>query len=251
MKLLNIDANPKTVKGQKRGYMTAVLYLAPYKASGVNLCPTAELAGCWQGCLNTAGRGGIAKRDDIITTDAGELPDNAIQRARIERSRLFNEDREAFIDQLIREIRAFVRKADRAGLTPAVRLNGTSDIEWERIAPVLFTTFRDVQFYDYTKLPKRFSRALPENYHLSLSYSGASQRYADMCMKANREHNASLVCVMRTKAAKAIELATGDWSDIAVDGDETDLRFLDPAGSIVYLYAKGRARHDNSGFVLG
>ena len=250
--LLNIDANPKTIKGQERGYMTAVLYLAPYKASGVNLCPTAELAGCWEGCLNTAGRGGIAKRGDVIATDAGALPDNAIQRARLERTRIFNEDRGAFLAQLTREIRAFVRKAERADLTPAVRLNGTSDIEWERVAPELFETFADVQFYDYTKLPKRFKRTLPDNYYLALSYSEASERYAEMCRAAKEEHGASLVKVIRTKAEKARQLAllTSEGAPV-VDGDAHDLRFLDVPGAMVLLTAKGRARNDRTGFVLG
>ena len=69
-KLLNIDQNAKTVKGQVKGFLTAVLYLAPYKASGINVCPMAELAGCWKGCLNTAGRGGISKGSKRFKTPA-------------------------------------------------------------------------------------------------------------------------------------------------------------------------------------
>ena len=34
-----------------------------------------------------------------------------------------------------------------------------------------------------------------------------------------------------------------------VDGDKNDLRFLDPKGVAVALYAKGKAKHDTSGFV--
>jgi hypothetical protein len=33
------------------------------------------------------------------------------------------------------------------------------------------------------------------------------------------------------------------------NGDESDLRFLDPQGVIVGLYAKGKAKKDTSGFV--
>ena len=55
-KLLNIDDNPKTIKGQKYKYMTAILYLAPARTSGFNVCPLAS-AGCKASCLNTAGRG--------------------------------------------------------------------------------------------------------------------------------------------------------------------------------------------------
>jgi hypothetical protein len=250
-KLLNIDANAKTIKGRARGYMTAVVYLAPYTASGINVCPMAELAGCHEGCLNTAGRGGISKGNRTIATDAGLLPDNAIQRARLARTALYHSDRDAFMRQLIGEIRAFIKKAERAGLIPVVRLNGTSDIQWELIntdtATNIFSVFPDVQFYDYTKIAKRFNRPLPSNYYLTLSYSEASQRYAAICLAAKRRHNISLVLVVRDKATKARYLAD---NESAVDGDQTDLRFLDPAGAVVVLYAKGRARNDTSGFVL-
>lgn len=255
--LLNIDANAKTVKGQERGYMTAVLYLAPYKASGVNVCPTAELAGCWQGCLNTAGRGGIAKGNAIIATDAGNLPDNAIQRARIRRTEWFHRDRAGFMAALVLEVARFVRKAEKAGLTPCVRLNGTSDIQWELIetgesGKTIFEVFPGVQFYDYTKIPKRFARDLPANYHLSLSYSAASERYAEMCRAAHVKYGAPLVTVKRTKEAKAAAIAYHAQmiGARAVDGDETDLRFTDPARAFVFLYAKGRARQDTTGFVI-
>lgn len=250
MKLLNIDANAKTVKGQKRGYMTAVLYLAPFKASGYNVCPYAEIAGCYEGCLNTAGRGGIAKASATIDTPAGALPDNAIQRARIARTKLYFEDRGAFMSQLVKEIVAFKAKAKRKGLTPVVRLNGTSDIAWENVkaigADTVFDLFPEVQFYDYTKVVKRTLKPQPSNYHLSLSYSGANDDYREQVQEAHLK-GVNIVIVTRTKEAKAQYIAN---SKCAVDGDETDLRFTDPDGSQVYLYAKGRARHDESGFVI-
>ena len=36
---------------------------------------------------------------------------------------------------------------------------------------------------------------------------------------------------------------------VVLEFDESDLRFLDPKGVIVGLYAKGRAKKDESGFV--
>jgi len=33
------------------------------------------------------------------------------------------------------------------------------------------------------------------------------------------------------------------------NGDDSDLRFLDPKGVVVGLYAKGKAKKDTSGFV--
>lgn len=254
--LLNIDQNAKTVKGQKQGYMTAVMYLAPYKASGFNVCPMAEQAGCHVGCLNTAGRGGISKGSKRFRTPAGLLPDNAIQRARIARTKLFVEDRDGFMKKLQREIELFTGKAERAGLIPVVRLNGTSDIQWEKIPvrseyPVtafgatIFDVFPDLTFYDYTKIWKRFERPLPDNYHLSLSYSLASRKYAAACTRIHEKLDANLIVVVRSQDVKDFHVELG-----GIDGDANDLRFLDPPGSMVYLKAKGAARKDKSGFVI-
>ena len=253
-KLLTIDANPKTVKGNAQGYMTAILHLAPANASGYQVCAMAELAACIAGCLNVSGHGAIAKGGATFATPAGDLPDNAVQKARIRRTRFFFEDREGFMAQLVREIRNFIRQAGRKGLTPTLRLNGTSDLLWERepcqrdgeAFPSIFHAFPGVQFYDYTKHPKRARQAMPANYQLSLSYSGASQRFADLTLSAHAK-GAPLVVVVRDNAKKAQLL---DLAPHAIDGDETDLRFLDAPGSLVVLYAKGKAKKDGSGFVV-
>lgn len=260
MKLFNIDQNAKTVKGQKVGFLTAVLYLAPFKMSGFNMCPMAELAGCWKGCLNTAGRGGISKGGKRFRTPVGLVPDNAIQRCRIKRTKMWVEQRPAFCAMLVKEIRAFLKKAARKGLTPTVRLNGTSDIQWERIdighelgieSQTIFEMFPDTQFYDYTKIAKRFKRTLPSNYHLCLSFSNANEKYAATCWEAHGQHGASLVMVYRTKDDIANARTWYEECGLqVVDGDKNDLRFLDPDKCIVTLKAKGLARKDRSGFVL-
>lgn len=257
-KLLNIDANPKTVKGQKKGYMTAVLYLAPGDLSGFQVCPMAS-EGCLKACLNTAGHAGILK--------AGEVT-NAIQKARIARTKWYFEDRGEFMRQLFNEISAFERKALRKGLKPAVRLNGTSDIPWERVqldwyfSPVnIFDVFPQVQFYDYTKVTKRmlaFCRGeMPKNYHLSFSLTEEERNHADA--RSVIAARGTVVGVFKSKP-KSVNLI--DWCGYVIDypnargryaptidGDETDLRFLDAPGHVVYLKAKGKARKDTSGFV--
>ena len=265
-KLLNIDANPKTVKGQAHGYMTAILYLAPFSLSDVNLCPTAEIAGCWKTCLNVQGRGGIPNGNWIHSAGrvAFSVPNNAIQRARLARTRLFNEDQPAFMDQLTHELAAFVKRAERKGLVPCVRLNGTSDILWERTGDrddfTVFANFPSVQFYDYTKLPARLRQPLPPNYHLSVSWSGKNGRYQHMAELAARETGAPLVGVRHGGWPDAgTHWSMSDLDDIAtragcrqvVNGDEHDLRFLDPPHSLVVLKAKGLARRESNGFVLG
>ena len=156
MKLLT-TGNAKTVKGRKKGFQTYILHLAPADVSGHNTCPKAT-AGCKAACLNLAGRGGMFK-------DGGT---NTIQQARIRKTREFFADRDAFMNQLYDDIHLAVRQCDKKGMTPCVRLNGTSDLSWEKY-PVMghkniFKAFPNVQFYDYTKVLGRKIADLP-NYH--------------------------------------------------------------------------------------
>lgn len=225
MKLLNIDANAKTVKGQGRGYMTAILYLAPADESGYEVCPMAS-AGCRKACLNKAGMGAFS----------------TVQAARIAKTRLYFEDRAAFMAQLVSEVRAFIRKAIKLGLIPVVRLNGTSDIPWERV-PVegkanIMELFPSVQFYDYTKRHNR--RNLPANYHLTFSLAEDNDSRA----RAAATNGANIAVVFRTD-----KFPTTFMGMPVVDGDADDLRFLDGRGVVVGLKAKGPAKKDTSGFV--
>ena len=195
-KLFNIDANAKTIKGQARGYMTAVLYLSPSDISGTELCPVSAVADCVRDCLGEAGRAGIAAgRATFKAPNGRELPDNAIQRARLRRTFLFLNDRDAFMRQVVREIELAARKAARAELTLAVRPNGTSDIRWENIPverngatfPHIFAAFPELQFYDYTKIPNRRVAGI-ENYHLTFSYSHAPAFAPIVAREIGRAH---------------------------------------------------------------
>ena len=251
MKLLNVDANAKTIKGQKRGFMTAVLYLSPGNLSGTELCAMSTLAGCRTACLSTAGRGGIAAGRAVFTAPNGDtLPDNAIQHARLARTALFLNDNAAFMAQLVREITAFVAKAKRAGLVPVVRLNGTSDIRWEDISVQgkanVFALFPRLRFYDYTKLPNRRRAIGVRNYSLTFSYSHVPE-FAPVVARAVATYGADVnyAAVFAGKTLPAHFLGRA-----VVNGDESDLRFLDKPGVVVGLTAKGKARRDTSGFVV-
>ena len=229
-------ANPKTDKGRELGYLTSVLHLAPASLSGFNVC-NRSTPGCRAGCLNLAGRGGIIPRG--ATT-------NAIQRARVARTRLLFSDRPLFLQTLQGEIETHVRRADRLGLAPAMRLNGTSDLPWERIAPAILERFSDVQFYDYTKDPSRYfdSRSRPEHYHLTLS---RSEHTTPEVMRSALVWGSVAVVYDSTDSI----LSSGfDCETPAHDADSHDLRFLDRPGSIGALRAKGPARHDETGFVV-
>ena len=224
MKLLTIG-NTKTIKGEAMGYLTFIMHLAPSTLSGYNTCPMAS-EGCAAACLNTAGRGRFT----------------AIQEARIRKTRWFFENRDSFMAQLVKDIRAAIRKAEREGFVPVFRLNGTSDIRWETVAVEghrnIMAMFPQVQFYDYTKLPNR--RDIPSNYHLTFSRSESNELDA-LRILANGEMNVAVVFD---------ELPT-KWAGVKViDGTETDLRFLDEQSVVVGLVAKGKAKKDNSGFTI-
>lgn len=230
-KLLACGGDAKTVKGQKldtdKTYVTAIMYLAPHKLSGVNVCPMAEQAGCVDGCLNSAGMGKFSN----------------VQKARIAKTAWFNLDPVGFIDALKRDVERFASWAIRKGLTPTIRLNGTSDIRFERYG--VPQAFPELQFYDYTKLHNR--KGLPDNYSLTWSYSEASKPYSARLQDViNSGMNAAAVFKAPSKglprAYKGIQV---------IDGDLHDLRFLDPKPSIIGLRAKGKAIYDNSGFVIG
>lgn len=234
--------NPKTAKGEAQGWLTAILHLSPHKsADGVhNMCSWATVA-CIDGCLNTAGRGGIIK--------AGETTNN-IQRARRGRTLLFIHDRSSFIELLIHEIHAHIRAAARAGLKPAVRLNGTSDVQWEHVAPAVFAAFPAVRFYDYTKSISRATAGLqgrlPANYSLTLSRSETPDSAAACAAHVAAGGTACVVVGIKRGAP----VPTSYMGMPTIDGDLSDLRFKDPAGHYVMVRAKGKAKADCSGFVV-
>jgi hypothetical protein len=236
-KLLGIDTNAKTIKGEKYGIKTAILYLMPAMGSGVQLCANAKIAGCEKPCLFTAGRGAMSN----------------VMLSRLRKTLYFNQYREQFMAQLSREITLEKAKAKRRGYKLIVRPNGTSDIRYENI-PVdgfdnIMVAHSDVQFYDYTKLANR--KNVPANYDLTFSYSGV-EAYQPFVAKAvaNGER---IAVVFRNRAIVNAMLANGETflGLPVVDGDDTDIRHLDPRGAIVALYAKGPARRDQSGFVVG
>lgn len=230
-KLLALDGNAKTVKGQKAGFMTAILYLTPASGSGENVCPMAVMAGCEAPCLNTAGRGAMG----------------SVQLARLRKTLFFNQYKEEFIAQIKREIAAMVKKITKKGYIPLVRLNGTSDIRWENYG--IPQAFPDVQFYDYTKIANR--KNIPSNYDLTFSYSGiaAYLPFVKQAIAAGMR----IATVFRTRSIveRMLENQEQVMGMQVVDGDNTDIRHLDPMGVVVALYAKGKAKKDTSGFVFG
>ena len=235
MKLLGIGNNAKTIKSDKGGeYLTAIMYLEP---RNTRICPYQDIAKCKEGCLNTAGRAGIIRK--------GETTNNIIE-ARKRKTNLFLEDRPEFMRLIVKDIEAVIRKADKLGVKPCVRLNGTSDIQWETIeldsGNNIFEEFPNVIFYDYTKIPTRKVSKF-KNYHLTWSYSEANQKYADY-FKTALDKGMNVAVVFKN------ELPVSYKNTRVINGDKDDLRFLDDKGVIVGLKAKGKAKKDTSGFVI-
>ena len=154
---------------------------------------------------------------------------------------MFFEDREEFLKLLRKDIIALEKKATKLNMKPAVRLNGTSDINWVRFN--IMEEFPNVQFYDYTKVVKHLTKNIP-NYNITFSRNEAND---DDCIEALRK-GYNVAVVFSTK--KGDDLPTTWQNYPVVDGDETDVRFLDNSGSIVGLRAKGQAKKDRLGFVI-
>jgi len=246
MQLFSISTNAKTVKGEKLGYLTGVLYLAPAKLSGYQVCAMAATAQCEKACLNKAGLGGVY---------------TFIQKSRIAKTKRFFEDRDNFMRDIVASIHGLIRlsrkqRRDSKGryakrFQVLVRLNGTSDIRWELI-PVtiggityanLMLAFPDIQFYDYTKLANR--KDIPSNYDLTFSYSGV-QAYQPFVKKAQK-------ALMRIAVVfRHVESIPKRFIGMkCIGGDNSDVRHIERQNVVVALYAKGPAKHDRTGFVVG
>ena len=226
--LLSIDTNAKTIKGQSKGYRTGILYLAPASVSNViNVCLFASPA-CRAACLYSAGRGAFT----------------SVQKARIAKTKLFVSDKHAFVESLKLNVSKLVSNCIKTKAIPTVRLNGTSDINWERYSVI--QAFNKVQFYDYTKNYFRMNLflngKLTSNYSLTFSRSETNET---QCLEVLKR-GGNVAVVFRSKALPT------HWQGFPViNGDENDLRFLDPKGVVVGLTAKGKAKTDTSGFVVG
>ena len=239
MKLLS-TGNPKVLKGMSQGYNTYILHLAPANLSGYETCPKRTL-GCTAACLNTAGRGGMFKRGENT---------NVIQQARIRKTKMFFENRVEFMTTLVKDIELGIKQSKKMELVPVFRLNGTSDLSWEKYEVVrngqlfrnIFIAFPEVQFYDYTKVLGRKVKEY-SNYHLT--FSAADGNDSDVLKAMNEGLNVAVVFGIK----KTLPMPVDYLSRPVFNGDESDLRFLDPKGVIVGLYAKGKAKKDATGFV--
>jgi hypothetical protein len=239
MKLFS-TGNPKVLKGTKQGFNTYILHLAPANVSGYETCPK-RTAGCTAACLNTAGRGGMFKKGENT---------NVIQQARIRKTQFFFEERAGFFEWLVKDIELAIKQSAKKNLVPVFRLNGTSDLSFEKYEVVrngvlyrnIFEAFAEVQFYDYTKILGRKVNDIA-NYHLT--FSAADGNDVDVRKAIAQGYNVATVFGIK----KSLPMPDTYEGRPVFNGDDSDLRFLDPKGVVVGLYAKGKAKKDTSGFV--
>jgi len=223
----------KVRKGEKKGVLTAVMYLAPagravpYGGKGT-VCPNAT-KGCIAACLGHS---------------SGRLTMDSSQNAQVWKTLAWWYARDWFLDQLTTEIDAHENRAHAKGLIPAIRLNGTSDISWENWG--IFGTFPHVRFYDYTKDAGRAAFLTIPNYSLTYSVSENPSSLSSAILVLSEGRNVAVVF----RADDVADFPDTFLGAPVIDGDESDVRFDDPRGVVVGLTCKGsKAINDTTGFV--
>jgi hypothetical protein len=235
--------NSKTIKGEKLGYTTYIMYLSPFtqNTKGINLCSHAS-AGCAKACLFSSGAARF----------------NHVQQGKKNKTEWFLDNRIEFLEKLDAEITKIENKAKHqtSENIPVIRLNGTSDITFEKFkirdGKNIFELHPTIQFYDYTKNYFRFKKELPSNYHLTFSLSEVNKEIA-MDLLSTGVNVAMVFGVNNENGLPKTYLGY-----TVVNGDENDLRFLDKKNVIVGLKyknittkgANNKNELDNNDFII-
>ncbi len=232
----SVASSSKIAKGLKYNEMTYILYLAPASQSGYNVCPMSTEE-CRTACLTESGHNRI------------DVKKNAINKARIAKTKLFFEHRDFFMSWLIIEITKAKIVADTKGYKFSVRINGTSDISLESFklnGKTILEYFPLIQFYDYTKVANRFKlmEKYP-NYDLTYSFSGYNMLQSMELLQTNKGRVAMVFeGKVLPKSFMGIEV---------IDGDAYDMRYYDDNNVIVGLkFKKVRNKIDtaNNAFII-
>jgi len=217
-------------KTKKNSIETFIMYLAPANTvTGVNLCPFASDE-CKEVCLYTAGHGAF----------------NSVQLARINKTKFWRDERKNFYIQLANELLKIHDKAIKYNKNIAIRLNGTSDVDHigllQRYTGINFLDefYNDLIFYDYTKNINQIKKYKNTRYNLTFSRSECNETEVNQALNLGT----NIAVVFKNTLPET-------WQGRPViNGDLSDLRFLDPKGLIIGLIAKGKARKSNSNFVI-
>jgi hypothetical protein len=161
--------------------------------------------------------------------------------------------RKAYVALMAFELQALETKAKRLNMAAAWRPNTTSDYPFHSVAlevdgvkvKSLIHAFPNIEAYDYTKITKKALQwaagLLPSNYHITFSKSESNDSDVAKVLEAG----GNVAVVFSSKQLPKT------WNGYRViDGDISDVRFMDSPNVIVGLKAKGLARTDESGFVV-
>ena len=230
----SINSSSKIIKGEKFNEFTYIIYLAPSNLSGYNVCSMSTME-CVKACLHNSGH------NKIDTS-------GKINKSRIEKTKLFFENRELFMGLLFGEIYKAKAKAVKQGFNFSVRLNGTSDLDvrlFNYKGVNVLNEFKDCVFYDYTKVLNRFSKITASNYDLTASFSGHNMIE---CVNILANNLGRVAIVFEGNV-----LPKSFMGFRVIDGDVSDIRYKDDKGVIVGLkFKKVRAKIDtsNNAFII-
>ena len=233
----SVASSSKIAKGLQYNEMTYILYLAPASQSGYNVCPMSTEE-CRTACLTESGHNRI------------DVKKNNINKARIAKTKLFFEHRDFFMGWLVTEIEKAKYNAEQLGYRFSVRINGTSDIDITTFKlngkRNILELFNDTQFYDYTKVSKRFKlMSKYPNYDLTYSFSGYNMLQS---LELLSEKKGRVAMVFEGK-----QLPTTFMGYKVIDGDEYDMRYLDEQGVIVGLkfkFVRNKIDTSNNKFII-
>jgi hypothetical protein len=228
MRILS-DSNTKAQKSRALGWYTLTLELLPHKKSGINVCQYSD--GCELTCLDGAGRGRFG----------------TVYQNRLARTHLLFSDWAQFWTRFDGELYEHIEMAEKLGLRVCVRMNTLSDLPWWRMirpgGQNVFDAWQDVQFYDYTKRPLAEVPYHLDNYHVTKSWGASST--ADTLQDA-KNRGVNVAVVFQGQLPKRFN------GHYVINGDKTDLRFLDKTFRIVGLRQKSTPNKQagvDSGFI--
>jgi len=215
--LINVNSSAKIVKGKKLNIFTGILYLKPADSIATNtICAAAELAGCKAGCLESSGQLGMKTGDN----------------AKIKRTICYLLEPQRFERELKREI---LKHHIKHGDSLAIRLNGTSDIDFSR----LIASMPQIQFYDYTKIYYHVKNNKLDNYDLTYSGSANNARTIKQTARAIKAGKRVVIALNTAETKGEWKRPTKLGNIPLIDMDETDVRFKDASNSVGTLKRKG------------
>lgn len=227
-------SNAKTAKNDMKSF---IMYLSPFNQNsfGINICPKAT-----EGCAISAG----------CLVSGYRMSFAANVQARIRKTDFYFADRQGFCEMLFSELSEISRKAVKGNYKVAIRLNGTSDLDFfaivkNRIGKDLLA-LDNLVFYDYTKLigkVLKYQEAIKAGKYF-LTFSRSENNWSE-CLQAL----ALGVNVAVVFASDKIKPVTFEDFPV-IDGDKTDIEMLKFSGHILALRAKGKALKDQTGFVI-